>query len=74
MSAGTHGAGCGLVLGIVLALLLQQFGYVSLSALVPALETLVLGALLGLILGGLIGWRLGRRWLRGHPAAAPPVH
>jgi membrane protein YqaA with SNARE-associated domain len=70
MSAGSHGAGCGVVLGIILVLLAQQFAFLSLSDLVPALEDLILGAVLGGILGGLIGWALGRRYLRNQAASA----
>jgi membrane protein YqaA with SNARE-associated domain len=72
MSAGSHGAGCGVVLGIVLVLLAQQFAFLSLSVLSTALEDLVIGAVLGGILGGLIGWALGRRYLRSHPASSLP--
>jgi NhaP-type Na+/H+ or K+/H+ antiporter len=73
MSAGTHGAGCGVVLGLVAVLLAQQFAYLSLSSLDPALEDLVLGAIVGGILGGLIGWALGRRYLRQHPTYPAPT-
>jgi membrane protein YqaA with SNARE-associated domain len=73
MSAGSHGAGCGVVLGIVLVLLAQQFAFISLSVLGTAIEDLVLGAILGGILGGLLGWSLGRRYLRAHPEPASPT-
>ena len=63
MSAASHGAGCGVVLGIVLVVLFQQFGYVNLSDLVPTIEYIVIGAIVGGILGGLIGWALGRNYL-----------
>lgn len=74
MSAGSHGAGCGVVLGIVLVVLLQQFGYLNLSDLIPTIEYLVIGAVVGGILGGLIGWVLGRNYLarQAADAAAPP--
>ena len=63
MSAASHGAGCGVVLGIVLVVLFQQLGYVNLSDLVPTIEYIVIGAIAGGILGGLIGWALGRNYL-----------
>ncbi len=65
MSAGTSGAGCGLILGLVGVLLAQQFGLLSLSTLIPAIEYLVIGVVVGLVLGGLVGWGLGRRALAG---------
>jgi len=71
VSATSHGLGCGVVLGLVLVLLAQQFAFLSLSALDPAIEDLVIGAIVGAILGALIGWGLGRRYLREHPA--PPT-
>ena len=63
MSAGGHGAACGVVLGIVIVIFLQQVGTLGLSELVPSLEFLIAGALIGGILGGLIGWGLGRAYL-----------
>lgn len=70
MSAATHGAGCGAVLGIVLALLLQQFGFISLSDLIPTVEWLVGGLIVGLALGAVIGMALGRRFRARH---GPPA-
>ncbi|MCI4336790.1 MAG: hypothetical protein L3K17_06300 [Thermoplasmata archaeon] len=69
MSALTHGAGCGAVLGLAIAFLLQQFGFVSLSTLSTALEILIGGLIVGLILGAVIGHLLGRRYLAAHPPA-----
>ncbi len=63
MSATSSGAGCGLVLGLVFALLAQQFGLLSLSQLSVGLEALIVGAVVGLLVGALIGWRLGAREL-----------
>jgi len=79
MSATSHGAGCGVVLGIVFPLLGQQFGLLSLSSLIPALEYLVIGAVIGGVVGALIGWALGRRYQSQHPPAttvapAPPAN
>jgi len=68
MSSATHGAGCGVVLGICLVVLFQQFGYLNLSDIVPTIEYLVIGILIGGILGGLIGWVLGRGYLARHAA------
>lgn len=72
MSATLHGAGCGIVLGLVVVLLAQQLDFLDLSVLLSALEDLILGALVGGVLGGMIGWGLGRRYLRLHPARASP--
>jgi ABC-type nitrate/sulfonate/bicarbonate transport system permease component len=68
MSAASHGAGCGVVLGIVLVIFLQQVGYLDLSDLVPTVEYLVIGAVVGGVLGVLIGWALGRSYLARHAA------
>ena len=70
MSAASHGAGCGVVLGIVIVIFLQQVGYVDLSDLVPTLELLIVGAVIGGILGCLIGWALGRNYLARQDANA----
>ena len=70
MSAASHGAGCGVVLGIVLVVLFQQFGFLDLSDLVPTIEYLAIGAVVGGVLGGLIGWVLGRSYLSRHAADA----
>lgn len=70
MSSTGSGAGCGVVLGIVLVLLAQQFGLLSLSALVPAIEFLVIAGVVGGILGAGIGYALGRRYLANHPPAS----
>lgn len=61
MSAASEGAGAGVVLGIVVVLLGQQFGLLSLSDLEGALVALVVGAVAGALLFGAIGWALGRR-------------
>ena len=63
MSAASHGAGCGVVIGIVIVIFLQQIAYYDLSSLVPSLIDLVLGAVVGGVLGALIGWALGRSYL-----------
>jgi len=66
VSAMSHGAGCGVVLGIVLVIFLQQVGYLVLSDIGPTIEYLVIGAVIGGILGALIGWVLGRGYLAHH--------
>jgi membrane protein YqaA with SNARE-associated domain len=72
LSATSHGLGAGLVFGIVLVLLLQQFAYLDLSALGPAVEYLLAGAVVGGVLGALIGWCLGRVYLHRHPDESTP--
>ena len=72
ISAAGRGLGCGVVLGIVAVLLAQQFAYLNLSVLVPAVEDLVIAAVIGGVLGGLIGWGLGRRYLASYPMATGP--
>jgi hypothetical protein len=67
MSAGTHGAAAGVVLGIVAVLMGQQLGYYSLSDLTTALTDLLVGIGIGGILFGLIGAALGRRYRAKHP-------
>jgi uncharacterized protein (DUF2062 family) len=64
VSAMTRGLGCGIVLGLVLVLLGQQFGFFDLSDLTPAIEYLIVGAVVFGILGALIGYGLGRRATR----------
>jgi len=66
MSAASHGAGCGVVLGIVIVIFLQQIAIFDLSDLVPALEYLLIGGIIGGVLGALIGWALGRSYLSRH--------
>ncbi|HYB79545.1 MAG TPA: hypothetical protein VEG66_07300 [Thermoplasmata archaeon] len=68
MSSATHGAGCGVVLGICLVVLFQQFGYLNLSDIVPTIEYLAIGIVVGGVFGGLIGWALGRSYLARHAA------
>jgi hypothetical protein len=69
--AAFHASGSGVILGVVAVVLAQQLGYLSLSALVPALEYMVIGGVVGAILGGAIGWGLGKLYVARHrPAAA----
>jgi membrane protein YqaA with SNARE-associated domain len=68
-SAGSAGAS-GAVLGIVLVLLAQQFGFLSLSVLGTSIVYLVVAGVVGGVLGALLGWWLGRRNRAPGPGAA----
>ena len=59
MGGGASGVGSGIVMGVAVALLGQQFGVVDLATL-TGVEYLVFFALLGAIVFGLIGRSLGR--------------
>jgi hypothetical protein len=74
VSATSHGVAAGIVLGIVFVLLGQQFGYLSLSELTPAIEYFVIAIVVGAVVFGAIGMALGRAYLRRHPpeSTAPP--
>ena len=72
MSATSHGASCGVVLGIVIVVFLQQVAYLDLSDLVVSITDLLIGAVIGGVLGALIGWALGRRYLARHPLGPGP--
>jgi hypothetical protein len=72
VSAATHGAGCGAVLGAVLILLLQQFGYLDLTILSNAIVDLVIAIVIGGAIGFGIGLALGKRYLHQHPDLAAP--
>ena len=67
MSSLTRGLGCGIVLGIALVLLGQQFGFLDLSKLTPAVEYLVIGAIAFGVVGAAVGHHLGRA--RGRTAS-----
>lgn len=71
MSATTSGAESGIVLGIVLVLLAQEFGVLSLSDTAGAVTYLVGGAVVAGAVGAVIGWLLGRRYRRRHAEAEP---
>lgn len=73
MSATSHGAGCGVVLGIVLVIFLQQVAYLDLSGLVPALVDLIIGGVIGGVLGAGVGWALGRNYLARQRVKDSPV-
>jgi hypothetical protein len=71
VSATGSGAAAGVVLGIVLVLLAQQLGFLGLSDLVPAIEYLVIAAIVGGLLFAMFGWAMGRRYLARHPPGGP---
>jgi len=66
VSATSHGAACGVVLGIVIVIFLQQVAYLDLSDLVPALEYLIIGIIVGGVIGAALGFVLGRSYLARH--------
>ncbi len=72
MSAATHGAGCGAVLGIVAVLLLQQFAYLDLTSFTNAILYLVVAIVIGAVVGFGIGFALGKRYVHNHPELANP--
>jgi len=67
VSATTHGAFAGVVLGICFVLLGQQFGYINLTDLTAAIVYLVIAMVVGAAVFGAIGMALGRGYLRRHP-------
>lgn len=69
MSATSHGAVSGIVIGICFILLSQQFGYLDLSSLVTGIVDLVIAMIVGAVIFGAIGMALGRSYLRRHPPA-----
>lgn len=66
MGAGSSGAGSGLVVGICLVFLGQQFGFFDLSSLLLGIVYLVAFAVVFALLFGIVGAWLGRRYLRKH--------
>ncbi len=69
MSATSHGTSCGVVLGIVIVIFLQQISYIDLSDFLPAIEYLLIGAIVGGLIGAGIGYALGRSYLARHAVA-----
>jgi predicted RND superfamily exporter protein len=70
MRSLTSGLVGGIILGLVFALLAQQFGFISLSGIISAIQNLAIGAVVGGVVGALVGWLLGRRYLANHPPIA----
>jgi positive regulator of sigma E activity len=66
MSAGGSAAGSGLVVGLCLVFLGQQFGFFDLSNLVTGVIYLVVFAVVFAVIFGLVGVWLGARYMRKH--------
>jgi positive regulator of sigma E activity len=66
MGAGSSGAGSGLVVGLCLAFLGQQFGFIDLSTLATGIIYLVAFAVVFAVVFGLLGVWLGARYKRKH--------
>lgn len=75
MGAGSHSVPSGVVLGLVVVLLSQQFGVLDLSAGYGGVVALVVAAVVGGIAAGLLGRAIGRRVerRRGARAWTPPT-
>ncbi len=71
MGAGSSAAGSGLVVGLCLVFLGQQFGFLDLSTLVTGLIYLVAFAVVFAIVFGLLGAWLGARYKRKHAGLTP---
>jgi positive regulator of sigma E activity len=71
MSAGGSAAGSGLVVGLCLVFLGQQFGFFDLSSLVTGVIYLVAFAIVFAVVFGLVGMWLGARYLRKHASLTP---
>ena len=71
MSAGGSAAGSGLVVGLCLVFLGQQFGFLDLSNLVTGLIYLIAFAVVFAVVFGLLGVWLGARYLRKHASLTP---
>lgn len=70
MAGGASGAGSGVVFGIALVLLIQQFGYLDFSSnLVNALVYIIIFAVVFGIIFGVIGRALKGRAMRKFEAA-----
>jgi hypothetical protein len=72
VSATSHGASAGVVLGIVAVLFGQQLGWLDLSDLLPTVEFLAIGIVVGGAFGAAVGYALGRRHLPKRPAPVEP--
>jgi positive regulator of sigma E activity len=66
MGAGSSAAGSGLVVGLCLVFLGQQFGFFDLSSIVSGIIYLVAFAVVFAIVFGLAGIWIGARYARKH--------
>lgn len=66
MGAGSSAAGSGLVVGICLVLLGQQFGFLDLSVTLTAVIYLIAFGVVFAVVFGLFGVWLGARFMRKH--------
>jgi positive regulator of sigma E activity len=66
MGAGSSAAGSGLVVGLCLTFLGQQFGFFNLSGLIVGIIYLVGFAVVFAVVFGLLGVWLGARYKRKH--------
>ena len=66
MGAGSSAAGSGVVVGICLVFLGQQFGLIDLSTLVNGILFLIAFAVVFGVVFGLLGVWLGKRYARKH--------
>jgi hypothetical protein len=72
VSAASSAAGDGVVFGLVVAFLGQEFGVINQGPLLYGLGTIIGAALVFGIVFGVIGAVLGRRYLRTHAPAPEP--
>lgn len=72
MGAGSSAAGSGLVVGLCLVLLGQQFGFLDLSTLALGLIYIVVFAVVFAVVFGLLGIWLGARYMRKHAPGLTP--
>jgi NhaP-type Na+/H+ or K+/H+ antiporter len=61
MSAVTTAAGSGVVLGIVIVFLLQQFGRIAFNGFLLSLLLLVAAGIVGGVIFGVAAWATARR-------------
>jgi multisubunit Na+/H+ antiporter MnhG subunit len=71
VAGGVSGAASGGILGLVLALLAQQFGYIDFSVLLNAIILLFLVILVFAVVFGLLGRAMKGRALRRAKLSAP---
>jgi hypothetical protein len=71
MGAGSSAAGSGVVVGLCLVLLTQQFGFLDLSSVGTSILYFLLFAVVFGIVFGLLGMWLGARYVRKHAGLNP---